>query len=95
MSSLCYLYNYDYSTQQSSIKVLDVTTEQIVKEQFITDGTVLTTPYGIAVDPSNGDVYLTDAYQYTTNGDVFCFSADGRLRFQFEAGVSPSCLVFK
>ena len=93
--SLCYLYNYDYSTQQSSIKVLDVTTEQIVKEQFITDGTVLTTPYGIAVDPSNGDVYLTDAYQYTTNGDVFCFSADGRLRFQFEAGVSPSCLVFK
>ena len=93
--NFCYLYHYDYSTNEYSVKVMDVLTEQIVKEQFITDGTTLTAPYGIAVNPSNGDVYLTDAYQYTTNGDVVCFGADGHKKFSFEAGICPSCIVFK
>ena len=93
--SSCYLYHYDYSTNEYSVKVMDVLTEQIVKEQFITDGTTLTAPYGIAVNPANGDVYLTDAYQYTTNGDVYCFGADGHKKFSFEAGICPSCIVFK
>ena len=92
---LCYLYSFDWNTYEYAVKVLDVTTEQIVKEQFITDGTTFTIPYGIAVDPANGDVYLTEAYYNATNGDVLCFSADGRLRFKFEAGISPACLVFK
>ena len=93
--NLCYLYSFNWSNYTYAVKVLDITTEQIVKEQFITDGTTFTTPYGIAVDPSNGDVYLTDAFYNTTNGDVLCFGSDGRLRFKFEAGISPSCLVFK
>ena len=93
--NFCYLYHYDYSTNEYSVKVMDVLTEQIVKEQFITDGTTLTAPYGIAVNPANGDVYLTDAYQYTTNGDVICFGADGHKKFSFEAGICPSCIVFK
>ena len=94
-NNLCYLYHFDYSTNQYSVKVMDVLTEQIVKEQFITDGTTLTAPYGIAVNPANGDVYLTDAYQYTTNGDVICFGSDGHKKFSFEAGICPSCIVFK
>ena len=75
--------------------MMDVLTEQIVKEQFITDGTSLTAPYGIAVNPANGDVYLTDAYQDTTTGDVYCFGADGHKKFSFEAGICPSCIDFK
>lgn len=93
--NLCYFYHYNYSTQQCAVKVMDVLTEQIVNEQFVSDGTSLTTPYGIAVNPDNGDVYLTDAYQYSTNGDVICFGADGHKKFSFEAGVCPSCIVFK
>ncbi|MBO4644891.1 MAG: YncE family protein [Bacteroidales bacterium] len=92
---LCYFYHYNYSTEQYSLKVMNVLTEQIVNEQFVTDGTTLRTPYGIAVNPENGEVYLTDAYQYTTNGDVFCFGSDGRMKFSFEAGICPSCIVFK
>ena len=93
--NLCYLYHYDYSTQQCAVKVMDVRTEHIMIEQFINDGTTLTAPYGIAVNPDNGDVYLTDAYQYTTNGDVYCFGTDGHKKFNFEAGICPSCIVFK
>ena len=61
---------------------------------FIADGTELRTPYGIAVNPENGDVYLTDAYQYTTNGDVYCFGSNGQKKFQFEAGINPNSIIF-
>lgn len=91
---LCYFYHYNYSTEQYTLKVMNVLTEQIVNEQFVTDGTTLRTPYCISVNPENGDVYLTDAYQYTTNGDVYCFSSNGQKKFQFETGICPSCIVF-
>lgn len=93
--NLCYLYSLNWSTYESEVKVLDITTEQIVKEQFITDGTSFTVPYGIAVNPANGDVYLSEAYYNTTNGDIHCFSVNGKLKYTFEAGISPSCIVFK
>ena len=93
--NLCYLYSFNWSTYEYAVRVLDVTTEQIVKEQFIDDRTTFTCPYGIAVDPSNGDVYIADAYYNSTNGDVFCFGSDGCLKYKFEAGISPSCIVFK
>ena len=92
--NLCYFYHYDYGTEQCSVKVMNVMTEQIVNEHFIADGTNLRTPYGIAVNPENGDVYLTDAYQYTTNGDVYCFGSNGQKKFQFEAGLNPNNIIF-
>lgn len=84
-----YLYYYSYSNQQSQVSVLNVFDETMVKENFITDGTNIQTPYGIAVNPMNGDVYISDSYQYTSNGDVYCFGADGRKKFQFEVGMNP------
>lgn len=88
-----YIYYYDYATQQSAIKVLDVSSESIINNNFISDGTTIQTPYSIAVNSANGDVYISDVYDYTTNGDVLCFSADGRLKFKFEAGVNPAAVV--
>lgn len=88
-----YIYYYDYSMQQSQIKVLNVFDETIAKDNFIVDGTDIQTPYAIAVNPANGDVYISDAYKFTTNGDVYCFGADGRKKFQFEAGVNPAAVV--
>ncbi len=93
--SQAYLYSYNYNTQQSSFKVMNVHSETIIQENFITDGTQIETPYGIAVNPSNGDVYIADAHQYTVNGDVFCFGNDGKKKFSIEAGICPSAVVFK
>lgn len=92
--NLCYLYSYNYSTQESAFKVLDVETETVLKEGFIADGTSITTPYCIAVNPDNGDVYITDARNYTVSGTVYCFDADGNKRFSFNVGVNPSSIVF-
>ncbi len=90
---LAYIYYYDYNTMRSQIKVLNVETESMVNENFVSDGTQITTPYAIAVNPANGDVYISDAYQYTSNGDVYCFGSDGKMKFKFEAGLNPSKIV--
>ena len=62
---------------------------------FITDGTNLQMPYGITVNPLNGDVYITDAHNFTVTGDVFCFDKNGKKKFSFSAGLNPSAIVFK
>ena len=79
----------------SWVKVLDLETDEVVKEQFISDGTQLQTPYNIMVNPLNGDVYITDAGTYTANGDVYCFDKDGKKKFSFEAGLNPSAMAFR
>ena len=44
MERLTYLYNYNYNTQTSSIKMFNLKTEETIRENFITDGTVIKTP---------------------------------------------------
>ena len=91
-----YIYNYNFTTQSSDIKVFDCKKEIVISENFITDGTVLNTPFGIDVNPVNGDVYLTDAKSYTVFGDVLCFKKNGKLKFRIkEVGLNPKKVVFK
>ncbi|KAA6310828.1 hypothetical protein EZS27_037939, partial [termite gut metagenome] len=94
-NEVAYIYNYDYHTQSSQIKVFDVQTETVLRENFITDGTQLTTPYGINVNPYNGNVYITDAYNYTVTGDVLCFNPQGELQFRLnDVGINPNTVIF-
>jgi YVTN family beta-propeller protein len=89
-----YFYSYDINSKEYTIQIFDLATETIVNNHFITDGTVLKIPYGIAVNPQNGDVYISDAQNYTVNGDVYCFDQNGKKKFSFEVGVNPSAMVF-
>jgi len=93
--NLAYIYTFNYSSMTSAwIKVLNLETDEVIKDQFISDGTQLKTPYGIKVNPLNGDVYITDAGTFTTNGDVYCFDSQGRKKFSFEAGLNPQAMAF-
>ena len=56
---IAYLYNYNYSTQTASIKTFNLKTGETVRENFITDGTNISTPYGINVNPYSGNIYIT------------------------------------
>lgn len=49
---------------------MDTRTKKIVTRNFITDGTdaEIEVPYGIAVNPDNGDFFVTDAKDYVTPG---------------------------
>lgn len=50
--------------------------------------------YKIAVNPENGDIYLSDAKNYTTNGTVYRYSSDGELLSKFNAGICPGYMLF-
>lgn len=90
-----YLYSNNLTAEANWIKVLNLETDVVEKENFIADGTTLRRPYGIMVNPMNGDVYVTDAFNFTVNGDVYCFDRDGRRKFSFSVGLNPSSMVFR
>jgi YVTN family beta-propeller protein len=64
-----------------------------VRSSFITDGTVIVNPYGLDIDPATGDVYVGDAKDYNSSGEVFCFDKTGKKKFSFS--VSPGISPFK
>jgi DNA-binding beta-propeller fold protein YncE len=51
--------------------------------------------YNMAVNPQNGELYVTDAKNYLMDGTVYRYSEDGVLLSSFEAGVIPSAMLFK
>ncbi|RYD77336.1 MAG: hypothetical protein EOP53_13145 [Sphingobacteriales bacterium] len=77
-------------------KVYNTDTNTDIRAEFITDGTAITTPYGINIDEQNGDVYIMDAKDYTTAGAVTCFDKAGKKKFAFSVtpGVSPNKVLF-
>ena len=94
--NLAYLYNYDYHTSRSSVKVFDLASGKVAREQFITDGTKIERPYAIAVNPYSGNVYITEAYNYQVEGDLLCFAPDGKLMFRLNGvGLNPNTVLFR
>jgi YVTN family beta-propeller protein len=92
---IAYIYN-NYGSGGTA-KVFNSATNTFLRSEFITDGTVIATPYGINIDELNGDVYIADAKNYVTAGAVTCFSSAGVKKFSFSVapGVSPNKIVFR
>ena len=90
-----YLYNYDYTDKSNWLKVLNLKTEVVVRENFITDNTQIATPYGIAVNAATKEVYITDAFDYMITGNMLCFGEDGKLKYTLEdVGLIPNQVIY-
>ena len=83
----------DYSTGYA---VFDTREGITVTRNFVTDGTEeeITTPYCIAVNPSNGDIFLTDAKDHVTPGRIHCYGQDGVRKWSATTGDIPAHIVF-
>jgi YVTN family beta-propeller protein len=95
--TICY-YNSNLITTggylgAANVGIFNISTLAAVRSSFITDGTVITNPYGLDVDPATGDVYVGDAKDYVSSGEVFCFDKTGKKKFSFS--VSPGISPFK
>lgn len=84
------LGSYVYTTTFATLNVKD---ESIVNSSFITDGSNILTPYGIAVDPASGDVYVGDANNYSL-GILYCFSSAGVKKWTKTTGYAPGHFAF-
>ena len=93
-NDIAYFYN-NYGGSGTS-KVYNTVTNTLVRNEFITDGTLITTPYGLNIDHQNGDVYITDAKDYTSAGAVTAFDQLGKKKFSFSVtpGVNPNKVLF-
>ena len=68
----------------------------MLTDHFITDGTErdIAVPYGIALHPANGDIYVTDAKNYVSSGKLHCYSREGKLRWSVRTGDIPAHMAF-
>lgn len=95
-----YLYSteWSYVTNSNTISYakVDTRTQKVTTKNFIADGTdkKITVPYGIAVNPENGEFFVTDAKNYVTPGTLYCFRADGTKKWEVETGDIPAHIVF-
>lgn len=68
-------------------------------QSFITDGTAknIKIPYGIQVNPYNGDIYITDAKNYVSSGQLHCYSREGKRKWSVRTGDIPAhmCFVYR
>ncbi|MBR5028197.1 MAG: YncE family protein [Bacteroidales bacterium] len=87
-----YCYDFDWFTYQAVFYRINLTT--FAKEDFVLSGSDdIVSPYGIAINKGNGNIYVTDSRNFLSNGDIYCFSAAGALRYKHETGVGPSKVV--
>lgn len=79
-----------------SYGIINVKTHEVVSTNFITDGTEkeITIPYGIAVHPETGDIFVTDAKNYVSSGTLYCFSPDGKKKWSVRTGDIPAHICF-
>ncbi len=102
--SLCgdslYIYSteWNYNTGKNTITyaIYDIVRQEVMTRNFITDGTEkeIRIPYGIAVNPENGDFYITDAKDYVTSGCLHCYSRDGIRKWSVITGNIPAHFAF-
>lgn len=50
--------------------------------------------YGLTVDPTSGDVYIADAVDYTQQGKIYRYSAEGELIDEFYVGIIPGAFCW-
>jgi len=82
--------NAYFITNEGKVGVYNPLSQSAVPNvNFISDGTTLKAPYAINVDASTGEVFVTDAIDYTSNGKLYAFDKNGKLEYSFTTGINP------
>jgi YVTN family beta-propeller protein len=92
-NNVAYVYHIDWMGGGiTSILTIDMETREVVSENFINDGTVIESIYGIYADKTTGNVFIADAKDFTSTGRVYCFDNDGRKKYSFSTGLNPGAM---
>lgn len=89
-------FSYLNGQNKISYHLINVKDEVLLPQKFINDDTenTIKVPYGIAVNPFNKDVYLTDARDYVTPGKLHCYNSFGKLKWTVTTGDIPAHMAF-
>lgn len=95
-----YYYSTEWNnfTQRNTVTygIIDIKTKRKVSDSFIKDGTGgdITIPYGIALHPETGDIFVTDAKNYVSSGTLYCYTRDGVRKWKVRTGDIPAHMCF-
>lgn len=93
-----YVYSsaFNYFTMQSetNYNIINIATQELVSQRFISEEVDIQVPYGLLVHPYTKDIFLTDAGDYVTPGTLHCFDKDGQLKWSVRTGDIPAHMVF-
>lgn len=89
-------FNYNQSQSTKVFGIIDTQTEQIISTELIdkTYQNEIKTPYGIAVNPISGDIYITDAGNYVSTGYLYAFDKNGKFKWKLQSGNIPAHFAF-
>jgi YVTN family beta-propeller protein len=85
--------NAYYVSDANKVKVYNVKTEAVTNENFVTDGTGIKLPFAIAIDSITGEVFISDAIDYSSNGLLYAFDKDGKKEYSITTGINPGAIV--
>ena len=90
---------FNYTTFENVItySLINTKTETLLPKSFLPKSVsdLITTPYGIAVDPILFNIYITDAGDYVSPGKLYCLDKDGNTKFTVTTGDIPAHITFK
>ena len=95
-----YVYSNSFSKSSgastTSYPLISTSTMEVISPCFITDGTegAIKAPYGLAINPEVGEIYLTDAKSYVVPGTLHAYGLDGRRRWSVTTGDIPAHFAF-
>lgn len=84
-------YVWSPSGPSASYGIIDTDTKEKIQEDFISKEiqNEIVTPYGITVNPMNGDIFIADAKDYVSPGELFCFTKYGKIKWRTTTGDIP------
>lgn len=95
-----YLYSvaHDNNTNKNTVTyaIINVKNQEVISRHFISDGSddTIAIPYGLAIHPITHDIYVTDARNYVSSGQIHCYDITGRRRWSMRTGDIPAHMAF-
>ncbi|MDE6366342.1 MAG: YncE family protein [Muribaculaceae bacterium] len=98
-NGMLYFYEQNYDASYNATYNFDAlrptaTGYDDMHADFINDVDDIATPYALAVQPSNGDIFVTDVKDYTSSGELRCYTPAGTLRTKVTTGDIPGHIAF-
>ena len=86
----------EYPSYTIKYTLYDLKKEAVIKDSFISQSDVakIKLPYHIAYNPQRKELYICDAKDYISAGEIFCFSLEGNIMWQHQTGDIPAVIAF-
>ncbi|MDR0332549.1 MAG: YncE family protein [Dysgonamonadaceae bacterium] len=89
-------FSYLTNKWEVNYSMINVRTHTLLTGSFLPQSIIdiIQIPYGIAIDPYSGFIYITDARDYVSPGILYCVDPNGSVMFSIRTGDIPAHFAF-